>query len=233
MNEIVSLSKNIDFNTMIYKITSISLEHTIMKDSECSIKGDLIVSGTYKQSIASQNDSPFSYKVPVDIVLDEKYDLDNITIDIDDFTYEVNDDNKLKINVDLLLNNIIKKEKIINEEKTNEEKTNEEKTDDELVKLDDLFLDKSEEKKLNVDKEQLEVLDLNDDSKNNDNKASLFLNLDSSNESYSTYSVYIMRENDSIDEIINKYNISREKLGEYNDLDNIKIGSKIIIPSDE
>ena len=228
MNEIVSLSKNIDFNTMIYKITSISLEHTIMKDSECSIKGDLIVSGTYKQSIASQNDSPFSYKVPVDIVLDEKYDLDNITIDIDDFTYEVNDDNKLKINVDLLLNNIIKKEKIINEEKTNEEKT-----DDELVKLDDLFLDKSEEKKLNVDKEQLEVLDLNDDSKNNDNKASLFLNLDSSNESYSTYSVYIMRENDSIDEIINKYNISREKLGEYNDLDNIKIGSKIIIPSDE
>lgn len=228
MNEIVSLSKNIDFNTMIYKITSISLEHTIMKDSECSIKGDLIVSGTYKQSIASQNDSPFSYKVPVDIVLDEKYDLDNITIDIDDFTYEVNDDNKLKINVDLLLNNIIKKEKIINEEKTDEEKT-----DDELVKLDDLFLDKSEEKKLNVDKEQLEVLDLNDDSKNNDNKASLFLNLDSSNESYSTYSVYIMRENDSIDEIINKYNISREKLGEYNDLDNIKIGSKIIIPSDE
>ena len=86
---------------------------------------------------------------------------------------------------------------------------------------------------MNVDKEQLEVLDLNDDSKNNDNKASLFLNLDSSNESYSTYSVYIMRENDSIDEIINKYNISREKLGEYNDLDNIKIGSKIIIPSDE
>ena len=43
---------------------------------------------------ASQIDEEFSYKIPVDIELDEKYDTSNITLDIDDFTYEVIDEEK-------------------------------------------------------------------------------------------------------------------------------------------
>ena len=219
MNEIVSLNKEIEFDTMINKITSISLEHTLMKDNESSIKGDLIVSGTYKQTVASSVDNPFSYKIPVEIVLDEKYDLSNVKIDIDDFTYEVVDDNKLKVNVDIILDNLEKKE---------EQK-------DELVNVEDLFLDESEDKKIEVTSEKLETLNFEEPVKDNnecDNK-SLFMNLDSSNESYSTYSIYILRENDTVEDIINKYNVTREQLEEYNDLSNVKIGSKIIIPSNE
>ncbi len=133
MKETVSFSKEIDFKTMLDKVTSISLEHTLSSDHE-SIKGDLIISGTYRETPASQIDTPFSYKIPVDVVLDSKYDLDNLTIDIDDFTYEVVDDNKLKINVDLLLDNLSIKEQ--------------EENKDELITYDDLFLEKEDCKKL-------------------------------------------------------------------------------------
>ena len=64
MKETVSFSKEIDFKIMLDKVTSISLEHTLSNDDE-SIKGDLIISGTYRETPASQIDTPFSYKIPV------------------------------------------------------------------------------------------------------------------------------------------------------------------------
>lgn len=208
MNEIVSFTKEIEFNTNIDKIESISIEHTLNLDNDSIIKGDLIVSGTYKITPVTQIDTPFSYKVPVDIVIDSKYDLSNMTIDIDNFTYDVID-NKLKINVDLILDNLIKKE-----------------DEDEIIDVNDLFLEKEEEKELNVP--------VYNDEKAEDNKIveeSLFESLDSSNETYSTYSVCIINEQDSIDTIMEKYKVSRKDLEEYNNLNDLKIGTKLIIPS--
>ena len=40
-----------------------------------------------------------------------------------------------------------------------------------------------------------------------------------------------MRDNDNIEEILNKYKISKNQLEEYNDLSDIKTGTKLIIPS--
>ena len=112
-----------------------------------------------------------------------------MTIDIDNFTYDVID-NKLKINVDLILDNLIKKE-----------------DEDEIIDVNDLFLEKEEEKELNVP--------VYNDEKAEDNKIveeSLFESLDSSNETYSTYSVCIINEQDSIDTIMEKYKVSRKDL---------------------
>lgn len=279
MNEIVSLTKEIEFKTMLNKITSISLEHTLMPDEESTIKGDLIVSGTYKQTQASHIDNPFSYKIPVDIVLDEKYDLSNLIIDIDDFTYEVLNENLLKVNIDLILDKL--------ELKNKEE---EKETEDELISIDDLFGEKEQKEKLEIPKEKIETLEFEDEIHNrnveendnclvkeiedsinedlketeeikdikiednndenynnevnelanenekdnykNDNSSSesLFSNL-STNETYSTYSIYIVRENYNLEEVMSKYNVTKEKLEEYNDLNNLKIGNKLIIPT--
>ena len=60
MNEMVSFKKEIEFKTMINNITAISLEHTLMQTGTNSIGGDLIVTGTYKQTEASQIENPFS-----------------------------------------------------------------------------------------------------------------------------------------------------------------------------
>ena len=50
-------------------------------------------------------------------------------------------------------------------------------------------------------------------------------------EEYSTYKICIVREGDSLENIIMRYNITKELLELYNDLTDIKIGDKLIIPS--
>lgn len=286
MHEIVSFTKDIEFKTMINKITSISLEHTLMLFGSDSIKGDFIVSGTYKMTAASQLENDFSYKIPVDIVMDDKYDLTNLVIDIDDFTYEVVDEEILRVNIDLLLDKLELKK--VEEVKEDEK----EKEEDNLVTLDDLFMESDTKEKLELDDldshSEKEITDkadaiIKDEKASEENRdsegnmtlddvesvenekevqsiavnsvdtenikkektilvknesddmktdgASLFSSFDSSTETYSTYSIYIVRENDSIENIMTKYNTTREQLEEYNDLSDMKIGSKIIIPS--
>ena len=58
----------------------------------------------------------------------------------------------------------------------------------------------------------------------------IFDNFSNDKENYSTYHIYIVREGDNAEVIMSKYNISREKLEEYNNLNELKIGDKIIIP---
>lgn len=50
-------------------------------------------------------------------------------------------------------------------------------------------------------------------------------------ETYATYKVYIVRENDTLETIMEKYDTTRELLSLYNDLNEIKLGDKIMIPS--
>ena len=52
----------------------------------------------------------------------------------------------------------------------------------------------------------------------------------SNDETFVTYYVYIMRENDTVEAILDKYQVTRDDILQYNDLENLKIGSKIIIP---
>lgn len=47
---------------------------------------------------------------------------------------------------------------------------------------------------------------------------------------YVTYKIYIVKENDTLEKIMENYKVDREELKKYNDLDNIKLGDKIIIP---
>lgn len=56
------------------------------------------------------------------------------------------------------------------------------------------------------------------------------LNLDAKDDTYRSYTVYIVREGDTLEQIINKYETTKEILLGYNDLSEIKIGDKIIIP---
>ena len=52
-------------------------------------------------------------------------------------------------------------------------------------------------------------------------------------ETYTTYKVYIVRENDSLETIIEKYDTTRDALSMYNDLSELKVGDKIMIPSQD
>ena len=70
-----------------------------------------------------------------------------------------------------------------------------------------------------------------EDKSTSSNISSLFQVFENSEETFTTYSVYIMRKEDTLEKILDTYHVSREQLSEYNDLDNLELGSKIIIPS--
>ena len=78
----------------------------------------------------------------------------------------------------------------------------------------------------------IENINVNNNSVEDDSKyaSSLFNNLESG-ETYSTYHVYIVKEEDTIDKIMEKYSVSKEDLSNYNDLNDIKPGDKVIIPT--
>ncbi|MDD6879614.1 MAG: LysM peptidoglycan-binding domain-containing protein [bacterium] len=246
MRKMVPFTKEIKFKTMISKITSISLEHTLSVDDNNTISGYFILEGSYKMTQASQIDEEFSYKIPVEIQIDDKYDTKDIILDIDDFTYEVLNEETLKLNISLCIDKLEEKEEILKIGEIEDEKDEIlkiDETEDEkklggeraVEILDNLFMDTSESIDLqipkkneqeNVDNEEQSTSSLDD----NNTVGSLFSSFKDNIETFKAYSVYIVKESDTIDSIMKKYGVDKEMLEEYNNLSEINIGSKIIIP---
>ena len=63
-----------------------------------------------------------------------------------------------------------------------------------------------------------------------ENDNSIFNSFSENEDEYRTYKVYIVREGDSLEQILLKYQINKEELEKYNDLTDFNIGDKIIIP---
>ena len=208
MKKIVPFKKDIEFNNNIAEISSISLEHTLKLQEENLVSGEFIISGTYKMTEASLNVDPFEYKLPFDISIDKKYDTEKVNVDINDFYYEVINNEILSINIEIVLDNL--------EEKQIEK---------EVVNL--------PEEKIEVleDREELDE-NISENNVSNQEVKNIFSGLED-NERYSVYKVHIVTENDTVESIMQKYDITRENLEGYNDLNNLKIGDKLIIPSNE
>lgn len=236
MRQVIPFSKNIEFKTMIGEITNLSLEHDLALNDEYTVNGNFLVSGKYKINPTATTEEDFSYKIPIDITIDQRYKTNDIELEIDDFKYEVIDSNKLKVDIDLSIDHLEEKEE---ERETNEQLETESidfsderkiLTDSEKEEIDaiinddttDLFLETGKEEKLEVPQEE---------QKETTNVGSLFNSFKDTEETFSTYSVYIVRNGDNVDDIISKYKTTREALEEYNDMTNIKIGTKLIIPT--
>ena len=246
MNKIIPFKKEIDFNTKISEITSISLEHNIKDISNDLISGEFIIEGEYKIIEGSINKECYRHVIPFDIAIGSNYDLTNVSIDIDNFYYDVIDDKILKVNIDLLVDNIeelidvsvvknIDKEEILDDNRVvMDEELLEEgigvitPNKEELEKIEEVEeneLLKEIDNNINIEIE-------NENTNININNINLFDNL-KMEETYSTYLVYFVKENDSVEKILDKYKITKEELENYNDLSNIKVNDKLIIPTHE
>ena len=197
MKKTVPLKKDIPFKTNIAEITSIALDHELNLENR-TIKGQLVISGSYKINDTSVNTEEFKYNIPVNIEMSERYILDNMKISIDDFYYEIVDDNLLSVSIEIGLDNL-KEEEILPPFKYEEEK---------VIPVSQEVVDER------VDEEVKSLFDNFDD-----------------NEDFSTYKVCIVKENDTLESIMLKYNVNKELLEQYNDISEIKIGDKLIIPS--
>ena len=241
MKKIVPFNNVLSFKTKVTEITSISLEHEIQK-SDDAISGKFIIEGDYKNLIGDIETEKFSFELPFDIALGVRYERDNMVVDIDDFRYELIDSNRLKVNIDLYIDGDIipdEDEEVIEEEEVIDEKRGILKEMDEIegdsrIDMDNDFLEDTIDFSKNiieeVNKEPMETEAST--IVNENNNINIFGNI-SDNETYATYKVYTVMDTDTIDGIISKYNISKELLGEYNNIEDIKSGDKLIIPSDE
>jgi len=210
MKKLVPFKKDIKFKTNIYEITSISLEHTL-KRKDNTITGELIISGDYKINSSSTNTDNFKFNLPFDIQVGDNYLLDEVVVDIDDFYYEVQNENTLKVVISISLDKLKEKELPVIEEKEIE-RSNE--IIEKIEEMDDKNMENIKEERC-IEEEDI---------------GSLF-EIKEKDEKFSTYKVYIVREGDTIESIMSKYSVNRELLDNYNDLSEIKIGDKIIIPS--
>lgn len=251
MKKTISLKKNLEFPSMIGEITAISLDHNLKFQDESNIAGEFKVTGNYKLTEASRLEEKFDYTIPVEIALTEKLDLSTTKISISDFYYEIENDDTMVCNIELKIEGVeiieikeeqpsiesIKKEEITNKEddkmfNLKETRECDANINTEEKEIPEMPNQSSEEEPNNKTQEpSLETSQVSEKEEPAKNVGSLFSSLDNSEETFSTYSVYILRQEETIQSLIEKYHVTKEELENYNDLSNLTIGSKIIIPS--
>jgi LysM repeat protein len=225
MKKVISFKKELPFKTNISEISSISLEHTINEKENDLISGIFYVSGEYKMTETSINKESFNFEIPFDIALDSRYDTSKIKFDIDDFYYEIINADTLKVNIDVYvdgLNEIKEKERCIEEETLDSIKVDKK---EEVLPVND---GRDNEPTINIENVN-ENVNTNENINTNES-VNLFDNI-SNAETYSTYYVYIVKDGDTIDKILEEFKVTKEELSNYNDISNIKANDKLIIPT--
>jgi len=251
MKQIIPFKKDLPFKTKVSDITSISLERKIEILDGGIVTGTFYITGDYKMNEGSINREKFSFDLPFDITLDPRYDVNSVKADIEDFYYDVINEDTLKVNIDLYieaeylpdtsLNNDVLTEKDKSDNEMNDvQKEDEPAEEDRNIMMESKSDSKNEENiEIEKDKEVTSEKINNDDATMNDNDIErndvddfandLFSNLDNT-ETYTTYYVYIVKEEDTIDKIISLYGVTKEDIENYNDITSIKPGDKVIIP---
>lgn len=263
MKKQVSFKKELMFKTRVSEISSISLEHNILKKDDGIISGEFIISGEYKMTEGSINREKYNFNLPFDIALNSKYDIDSAKIDIDNFYYDIVSNESLSVDIELVIEaeevhndmevngninnnvNLVTNERgdIIKDNNINIDtnvNTNMNTFDDKLSNEIDKSNDKEDntniktKREINIDNTNINTNN-NTDTNTNTNldkvNTNMFTNMDE--ETYKAYYVYIVREDDTIDKILAKYNITKEDFELYNNITDIKVNDKVIIPYDD
>ena len=242
MKQIVPFKKELPFKTKVSEITSISLEREINVLEDAVITGVFHITGDYKMNEGSINREEFSFDLPFDITLDPRYNVDSVKSDIEDFYYDVINEDTLKVNIDLYIEAEYKEDTaLVVEEEQEEVRTTAEELPPEDTPIETISGTLEKEEKImenikeedvveNTKEEKITSSTIKEERDDDGITASdLFSNLDDT-ETYSTYYVYIVKEEDTIDKILVKYGITKEELESYNDIAGIKPGDKVIIP---
>ncbi len=233
MKSVIPYKKVIEFKTKIAEICSISLEHEY-EVNEGELKGEFIVSGDYRIHEVSINKEVFNYRLPFEVNLPDNIVKDSINFQILDFTYDIVDGDKLSVDIEFGV------EALDKEEERNDELDSLIKELEEVRENKEDEIEENIENEEEVDDENLEeerkgiVLDnavdvVGEDETVTSEEATKILDSNKEN-TYITYHIHIVKESESIEGIANLYGTSRTVLEEYNDLNNLVVGDKLIIP---
>lgn len=296
----------LNFKTNVCEITKMSLEHEFTLNDHI-VLGNFIVSGEYKSHHISVNTDPFKFLLPFQVDLDDDINLDTVVLDIEDFTYDINDDRSIKVNItyqvkaelqnrnDDLFKAVIdvdfdeeishldeitlepeeeiafldaeeeeerKNDELIEEPEEQiledlqdeevkaecEELTNNEAKEVEIRKEKEVVIEEKKEEDMIEEKEREEVKNIEIKEEKEEvveekfeeerkiaeaDKSAIIESINAEEDTFVTYHVHIVKESESVEAICAMYKINQMSLSEYNDLSDIKIGDKIIIPCED
>lgn len=237
---------NITGEFMVTGDYKISDKSTTVEPFDLSIPFEIVLDEKYDTSKATCDIDDFYYEIinnsvlsiSIDVCVDKLSEIlikDELPIlqekkDIIDELFE--EQNKAReIN-----NNFAEVIKESKNEDRKEEIKEEVKEDNRCIEEDDILPgemgDIVEEEKIEIKKEKnitkeekIETLESVNEKIN-----SLFSNV-GDGDVYVSYNVYIIREGDTVESIIEKYATNEEELKKYNNLSDLKLGDKIIIPA--
>jgi len=229
MNNVIEFKKDCIMKTMVHEITDISLTHDykIMSDM---IEGYFDVSGEYKVTASSVSKEDFMYTIPFSIALSSMIDKNTINLTIKDFNYEVDKDVlHLKMALNMDYEEIKIEQSIVEKDEVNV--SIEEALDEPAPTITQI----PEVEEINEYHNELmndiveEKIDLEDKKEAEESMNNIISSMGDTNSFYK-YKIYIMREEDTIESIAIKYNVTIDELREYNEIENIHIGDKIVVP---
>lgn len=238
MQIIKKINRELEFNYNISEITSICMDIDYKVNGNV-LSGVLNLEGDYVSSNFEDTREDFDKKLDFSIDLDENIDTNTVKVEIDDFTYSI-DQNKLIVNVDLSLSY----EFVLFDEK---------KEFDKFIESREIDTNTLEEKKDIVEvreveeqveetceiEEQEEILDNTEcedvketaEKEEQRNIEESIIDMASNfNDDFITYHIYIVNDVDTLDGIAEKYHISIDIIKEYNNIENLKSGMKLVIP---
>lgn len=258
MKENKHIEKELLFKNNVKDITSISLDSNYKVEGQ-KVLGNFIIEGEYKIHEVSINKEKFDFKIPFSYELNNDIDTKTIKVDITNFIYDYKKD-ELIVNIDyeitgdkksiLLFDDeesldefLSKREvEVIDIRDTSKEENKKEEKDE---NKDRKSIDKIEEKEIIDSKKELSLEDTREEP-NNDNiniieeedrdkieTDSIINSINNNNDNFVTYKIYKIHENETLESIVIKYHTTIDDLKEYNDLNNLNIGDKIIIPNYE
>lgn len=223
MKQVIPFYKEIVFKNKIANLTSISLEHN-EKVVDGEVSGEFIVYGDYKVHNDTTEKEEFKYKLPFTALLPDDIDLSTVKVDITDFRYDQIDEDVLRIDIDFSIEGdtlecLDEREEVSEEDTINEE-------------IDEILGIKEEVETLELPVESMEEkVQVREDSINEEiqviEKTEEKIE---TMEEYVTYHVHVVGSNDSVENIMKLYNTNLDMLNQYNDIKELKIGDKVIIP---
>lgn len=233
----IPFESEIPFKTNISEITKMSLEHDFNINDEV-VLGNFYISGEYRSHEVSVNTDPFNYTLPFSVTYRDDLIKDTLEFNIEDFSYEIINNNTLKVNIEYSLKGEVREEELF-------ERVNEVELESELAYIDN-FLE--EDKKLDCDskstlieedreeeKEEFEetiddIEECVEERLTEKEEKTIMETIKNSDDTFVTYHVHIVKESETLESICTLYGVNSNFLSEYNSVDNISMGDKILIP---
>lgn len=246
----IPFESEIEFKTNISEITKMSLEHDF-NVNDGVVLGNFYVSGEYRVHEVSINKDPFNYTLPFTVELRDDLKKDTLEFNIEDFSYDVVNNKTLKVYIEYSLKAEVEEKEeeclfervdeseleselafidtFLEEEhnETNEEEQDvvevELKDEEECIeKQEEVIPKKVEEVKENKDMEEVRVTE--------EEEKTIMDTIKTSDDTFVTYHIHIVKENETKESICALYNVSSSFISDYNNLDSLTIGDKVLIP---